>query len=95
MTTCTAANLQYFNQSFCNIHVSQKTYVVVAAKTSTLLTFATVVNIRQKRTVNIIETASLARGRWTKYSMRMDMVGSRAASIVLIALTAATIVLSS
>ena len=55
----------------------REAYAVVAAKISTLLAFATMARIKEKRLVNVITTASRANGALTKYKTRIDVVGRR------------------
>ena len=60
------------------------THAVVAANTSILLALATVANVNENRAVKSIVTANRAKGFLTKYRMRIDVVGSRDESTVLI-----------
>lgn len=62
------------------------TYAVVAAKTSTRLAADTVVRIKEKKTLNSEMVMSLEVGLDTKYRIRIEMLGSKAAKRVLMPL---------
>ena len=61
---------------------------MVAANTSILLAFATVAKVSENRAVKSIVTANRARGFLTKYNTRIDVVGSKDESTVLMELAA-------
>lgn len=70
----------------CSGFTGNSIHAVVAAKTSTRLADDTVVRINEKNTMNNEMVMSLEAGFETKYKIRIEMLGNKAANSVLIAL---------
>lgn len=95
--TATAANLEDMstNVSRRSKWMRCRAYAVVKANVSTLLAFETIERVRENNAVKPMTAPSLANGSLTKYSTKIEQVGSNEDRSVLIALATATIVRSS